>query len=575
MRSVKILSVILSVALILGIILPHSSQSAYAYETDTEAATTSDTEEVETTDVIVDDTEESNEGMLSEELVRAASVTFITVTESSSSEENISTEESTENNETTEDTTAEDTSTEDETQSTEDTGEVTLKYSTHVQSIGWQDYVNNGEVAGTTGQKKRVEALNIELTNTTALNGSIEYSAHVQSIGWQNYVNNGEVAGTTGRALRVEAIRIRLTGELADHYDVYYRAHVSKVGWLSWTSNDGIAGSSGLSKQVEALQIILVKKDANESECPNTVGQSYLKAFLDTDFTYYSHVEKIGDMKAVANANVSGTTGQKKRVEGLVLNLNQNHEGAISGNIQYRTHIQGIGWQEWKSLGQYSGTRGEKRRIEAIEVRLTGDIALLYDVYYSTHIEKYGWLGWAKNGQTAGSTGIAFRMEAFKIKLVLKDKAAPGPNTDYYKNKPPYPEMYFKAQSFTSATEWLLLVDTSLCKVGVYKGSIGNWEQVYYWDCGPGTDATPTVLGEYRVTGKGLKFGRGYTCWYYTQFYGDYLFHSSPYHKGSKTEIMDPRLGMRVSAGCVRLTIENAKWLYDNIPIYTKVYIYE
>ena len=39
---------------------------------------------------------------------------------------------------------------------------------------------------------------------------SVAYQAHVQNIGWQNWVNDSEVAGTTGKALRIEAIRILL-----------------------------------------------------------------------------------------------------------------------------------------------------------------------------------------------------------------------------------------------------------------------------------------------------------------------------------------------------------------------------
>ncbi|MCD8365775.1 MAG: L,D-transpeptidase family protein, partial [Clostridiales bacterium] len=65
-----------------------------------------------------------------------------------------------------------------------------------------------------------------------------------------------------------------------------------------------------------------------------------------------------------------------------------------------------------------------------------------------------------------------------------------------------------------------------------------------------------------------------YTCWYYTQFYGNYLFHSVLYYPGSMTRVKDGRLGMNLSHGCVRLSMTNAKWIYDNIPIGTKVYVY-
>ena len=131
------------------------------------------------------------------------------------------------------------------------------------------------------------------------------------------------------------------------------------------------------------------------------------------------------------------------------------------------------------------------------------------------------------------------------------------------------------AQVRASSTRWLIMTDTSACQVGVYSGSYGNWSRVALWSCGPGKPSTPTVKGEFTIYGRGKSFGsRSYTCWYYTQFYGNYLFHSVLYNRGSMTQIQDGTLGKQVSHGCVRLDINNAKWLYDNIPNGTKVVIY-
>ena len=48
-----------------------------------------------------------------------------------------------------------------------------------------------------------------------ASNITVSYSTHVQTFGWQPEVTNGKASGTTGRAKRLEAIRIRLTGQAA------------------------------------------------------------------------------------------------------------------------------------------------------------------------------------------------------------------------------------------------------------------------------------------------------------------------------------------------------------------------
>ena len=73
---------------------------------------------------------------------------------------------------------------------------------------------------------------------------------------------------------------------------------------------------------------------------------------------------------------------------------------------------------------------------------------------------------------------------------------------------------------------------------------------------------------------KGYYFDSGNArCYWYTQFYGDYLFHSVLYSKYNG-RLMDGRVGMQLSHGCVRLPIEKAKWIYDNIPTGTKVVVF-
>jgi len=131
-----------------------------------------------------------------------------------------------------------------------------------------------------------------------------------------------------------------------------------------------------------------------------------------------------------------------------------------------------------------------------------------------------------------------------------------------------------KAQQYSSSTKWLVLVNTSTNKVAIFKGSKNNWVRQKYWSCTSGKSSTPTVKGQFTVGSRGKSFGKGYTCWYWTQFYGDYLFHSVLYQQGSMSRIQDGRLGINASHGCVRLNINNAKWIYDNIPSGTKVIAY-
>ncbi len=134
--------------------------------------------------------------------------------------------------------------------------------------------------------------------------------------------------------------------------------------------------------------------------------------------------------------------------------------------------------------------------------------------------------------------------------------------------------MYNKAQSQSSSTNWLIMVDVDNCKLGILQGYKGNWVPVKYWTCSTGAPDSPTVRGTYSLTSKGKSFGDGFTCWYYNQFYGNYLIHSILYNPGSMTSVQDGRLGEHVSHGCVRLALANAKYIYDNVPIGTTVVTY-
>ena len=134
-------------------------------------------------------------------------------------------------------------------------------------------------------------------------------------------------------------------------------------------------------------------------------------------------------------------------------------------------------------------------------------------------------------------------------------------------------KMTARAWGYTSLTNYLLMVDRASHKVGVYRGSSGNWSNIHFWDCGDGAAATPTVSGVFKVGMKGYYFDSGSArCFWYTQFYGNYLFHSVLCYKDGS--IMDGRVGMALSHGCVRLQIANAKWIYDNIPRGTTVVVY-
>ncbi len=146
-----------------------------------------------------------------------------------------------------------------------------VRYRTHVQKIGWQEYAGDGAISGTSGKSYRLEGINVSLS--PEISGGIQYRTHVQKDGWEkNWKSDGAMSGTSGRALRLEAIRIRLTGEAEEKYDVYYRVHCQRFGWLGWTKNGQEAGSAGYAYRLEAIQIQLVEKGA---PAPGSTANAY------------------------------------------------------------------------------------------------------------------------------------------------------------------------------------------------------------------------------------------------------------------------------------------------------------
>ena len=138
-------------------------------------------------------------------------------------------------------------------------------------------------------------------------------------------------------------------------------------------------------------------------------------------------------------------------------------------------------------------------------------------------------------------------------------------------------KMHGVANNQDSPTNYIVIVDRAAHRVGVFKGSKYNWADAKYYKCCVGKPSTPTISGTYYIKSRGKYFDTGTKgrCWYFTQINGNYLFHSVIYDRQpSPKKIIDNSMDAAVSHGCVRLDLENAKWIYDNIPKNTKVIIY-
>ena len=121
-----------------------------------------------------------------------------------------------------------------------------IKYRTHIENIGWQEWKKDGELSGTTGQAKKLEAIQIDFSK------EVYAKAHIENIGWQDYgkITKDTVIGTTGKNLKLECLCLK--------GDFKYRVHIADSGWTCWTDADGVCtlGSVGQNLRIEAIEII-------------------------------------------------------------------------------------------------------------------------------------------------------------------------------------------------------------------------------------------------------------------------------------------------------------------------------
>lgn len=138
-----------------------------------------------------------------------------------------------------------------------------ISYRAHVANDGWHQYRLSDEAhtkqAGTTKQSKQMEGIVINCEDLKG-NSQISYRVNVAGKGWMDWVSSGELAGTTGENRQIEAIEIKLTGELAKKYNVVYRVHMASKCWGKWVKNGELAGTTGENRRIEAIEIKLVKK---------------------------------------------------------------------------------------------------------------------------------------------------------------------------------------------------------------------------------------------------------------------------------------------------------------------------
>lgn len=322
------------------------------------------------------------------------------------------------------------------------------------------------------------------------------------------------------------------------------------------------------------------------------------------------------------------STGQ---VTAFSMALN-NYDGI--GGIAYRAYTNTGGFLWWYHDNGPTGVPGEGSYVEAVQLELTGDAARDYDLYYSASPSKQGKLGYAMNGQIAGTTDIGESLTDIEVILVPKGGAAPVSSATRYVS--PLTGRLNLAENGTTlvnadgtgangwvsndhtryyfingiaVTGWQYLdglkfyfdsygrlvqnVEPLIGPQGSYLlkvNKVRNCLTVYAQDGDKGyiipvkamltSIGDDTPLGTFRTPAKyrwRLMVNGTYTQ-YATRITQGFLLHSITYDSPDIYNLITVGyngLGVTKSLGCVRLTCENAKWIYDNCGLGTSVQIYE
>jgi hypothetical protein len=125
-----------------------------------------------------------------------------------------------------------------------------------------------------------------------------------------------------------------------------------------------------------------------------------------------------------------------------------------------------------------------------------------------------------------------------------------------------------------------LYVDTTENYVSVLGWANGGYtREVHHFICSCGKKDTPTIKGKFKLKerrGEWYKISSNGWVQYAYRFVGGYYFHSVLFAKKGDTKVRqnsDVLLGQNASHGCIRLSVEDCKWIYENCDIGTEVEI--
>ena len=249
--------------------------------------------------------------------------------------------------------------------------------------------------------------------------------------------------------------------------------------------------------------------------------------------------------------------------------------GTRTFHLNEKTGVMETGWKKIEGKLYYFNNEG---------IMLTGPHVYRIGKRYF-FFEKSGALT-AKKGWQKSDVGNLFYTNADGTVVTNKAIGDKITNEEGVAVKKVNDVMDQKAQWYDGDTKYLVLADLANYELRVYQGKKGNWNKIQGgWELTCGAPATRTPCGQFTLcykqpTDYGWKdFNLSRAAYVYWTTAG-FMIHTILYSKwgGDDPEyvdVLDDRLGMNLSLSCIRLSLENARWIYKNIPTGTTLVVYE
>ena len=152
--------------------------------------------------------------------------------------------------------------------------------------------------------------------------------------------------------------------------------------------------------------------------------------------------------------------------------------------------------------------------------------------------------------------------------------------TGSYANAAELPEVQTESTVVDTRPDYVIYVNRALNCITVKQlDEDGDLTPVKSIVCSCGREGHETPEGTFRTSDyyEWRKMVDGTYGRYVVRFNGKILFHSVPYIKESPDTLEWEeynKLGQSASLGCIRMSVEDAKWIYDNCKPRTKLIVY-